>query len=169
LPGCPPEADRIWDAVQAIVTGNLPEPGSVIGEDTTVCDYCPRERHEKKIKEFKRTWEIIPDPDLCLLEQGILCCGIATRAGCGCLCPRVNSPCIGCYGPNDGVQDYGARLMSALASVIDSDDPEEIDEIIRKGIPDPIGSFYRFSLAGSLMRRGKLPAGGNGNGAGEHS
>ena len=43
--------------------------------------------------------------------------------------------------------------MSALASVIDSDDPEEIDEIIRKGIPDPVGSFYRFSLAGSLLRR----------------
>ncbi len=49
--------------------------------------------------------------------------------------------------------------MSALASVIDSDDPEEIDEIIREGIPDPVGSFYRFSLAGSLMRRGKRPGG----------
>lgn len=53
--------------------------------------------------------------------------------------------------------------MSALASVIDSDDPDEIDEIIQKGIPDPVGTFYRFSLAGSLMRRGKLPA-ENGNG-----
>jgi F420-non-reducing hydrogenase small subunit len=165
LPGCPPEAERIWDALEAILKNELPAPGSVIGEDTTVCDYCPRERNVKKIKEFKRTWEIIPDPDLCLLEQGLLCCGIATRAGCGCLCPKVNSPCIGCYGPNDGVQDYGARLMSALASVIDSDDPDEIDEIIRKGIPDPIGSFYRFSLAGGLMRRGKRAAGGNGNGA----
>jgi hypothetical protein len=38
--------------------------------------------------------------------------------------------------------------MSAVASVIDSNDPEEIDGS-SKGIPDPVGSFYRFSLAGS--------------------
>jgi F420-non-reducing hydrogenase small subunit len=161
LPGCPPEAPRIWDALEAILAGKLPPPGSVIGSDTTVCDDCPRERNVKKIKEFKRTWEVIPDPDLCLLEQGLLCCGVATRAGCGALCPAVNSPCIGCYGPNNEVLDYGARLMSALASVIDSDDPEEIDAIIRKGIPDPVGSLYRFSLAGGLMRRGKLPGNGH--------
>ncbi len=162
LPGCPPEADRIWDAIEALLTGQLPPLGSVIGAKTTVCDECDRKREEKKIKEFKRTWEIIPDPEICLLEQGILCCGIATRAGCGALCPQVNSPCIGCYGPNEGVEDQGARMMTALASVIDSDDPEEIDRIIKKGIPDPIGSFYRFSLAHSLLRR-KLP-GGNGAG-----
>jgi len=156
LPGCPPEPERIWDAIVAIIEGNLPAPGAVIGAQTTVCDDCPRERTEKKIKEFKRTWEIIPDPDICLLEQGIICCGLATRAGCGALCPTVGSPCIGCYGPNEGVSDFGARMMTALASVIDSDDPEEIDRIIQEGIPDPIGSFYRFSLAHSHLRRKSL-------------
>ena len=156
LPGCPPEADRIWEAVAAILENKLPAPGSIIGSDTTVCDTCPRKRSEKKIKQFKRTWELIPDEETCLLEQGLLCCGLATRAGCGALCPQVNSPCIGCYGPNNGVPDFGARLMSALASVIDSDNPEEIDRIIEKGIPDPVGTFYRFSLAHSLLRRKKL-------------
>ena len=82
LPGCPPEADRIWDAVVAIVGNQLPPPGSVIGVQTTVCDECPRKRNEKKTKKFYRTWEIIPDEETCLLEQGLLCCGIATRAGC---------------------------------------------------------------------------------------
>ena len=48
-------------------------------------------------------------------------------------------------------------MMTALASVIDSEDPEEIDRIISEGIPDPVGTFYRFSLAGSLMRRSKRP------------
>jgi F420-non-reducing hydrogenase small subunit len=163
LPGCPPESPRIWEAIEAIIAGELPPKGSVIGLNTTVCDFCTRTRTEKKIKEFKRTWQVIPDPDICLLEQGIICCGIATRAGCGCLCPQVNSPCIGCYGPNVDAEDYGARLMSALASVIDSEDPDEISAIIQQGIPDPVGTFYRFSLAGSLLRRGKRPA-GNGNG-----
>jgi len=162
LPGCPPEADRIWDAIVAILEGKLPDPGSVIGADKTVCDECPRTRSEKKIKEFKRTWEVIPDPDTCLLEQGLLCCGIATRAGCGARCPEVNSPCIGCYGPTDEVVDFGVRLMSALASVIDSNDPEEIERIIEEGLPDPIGSFYRFGLAASLLRRKKLSSDGNG-------
>ncbi len=158
LPGCPPESPKIWEALEAIVSGKLPPPGTVIGANTTVCDSCPRTRSEKKIKEFKRTWEVIPDDKTCLLEQGILCCGIATRGGCGALCPQVNSPCIGCYGPNDGVEDYGARLLSALASVIDSQDPDEIEAIIQKGTPDPVGSFYRFSLAGSQLRRSKRVA-----------
>ena len=165
LPGCPPEADKIWAAVEAIVAGKLPAPGSVIGANTTVCDECKRTRTEKKIKAFKRTWEIIPDAETCLLEQGLICCGIATRAGCGALCPVVNSPCIGCHGANEGVQDYGSRLMTALASVIDSNDPDEIDAIIAKGIPDPIGQLYRFSLAASLLRRKKLPVHGNGTAA----
>jgi len=164
LPGCPPEADRIWEALVAILEGKLPPAGSVIGTDTTVCDQCPRERTEKKVKKFYRTWEIQPDPDLCLMEQGLICCGIATRAGCGALCPQVNSPCIGCYGANNDVQDVGARMMSAVASVIDSDDPEEIQQIIDDGIPDPVGSFYRFSLAASFLRR-KNKSATNGNGA----
>lgn len=156
LPGCPPEAERIWEAITAILSQQLPPPGSVIGAQTTVCDECKRTRSEKKIKKFHRTWQIIPDEESCLLEQGILCCGLATRAGCGALCPEVNSPCIGCYGPNEGVHDQGARMMAALASVIDSNDPAEIDQIIRDGIPDPVGSFYRFSLAAGHLRRSKL-------------
>ncbi len=162
LPGCPPESPKIWEAIQAIVAGNLPPKGTVIGSDTTVCDDCKRIRNVKKVKQFKRTWEIIPDPEICLLEQGLLCCGIATRAGCGALCPQVNSPCIGCYGPNNDVHDFGARLMSAVASVIDADNPKDINAIISQGIPDPVGTFYRFGLAGSLLRRSKRPAGSDG-------
>jgi F420-non-reducing hydrogenase small subunit len=162
LPGCPPEAENIWEAVTAILENRLPAPGSVIGVNTTVCDECPRKRTEKKIKKFVRTWQVKPDDKTCLLELGLLCCGIATRAGCKALCPQVNSPCIGCHGPNDGVHDYGARLMSALASVIDSQDPAEIDQIIQEGIPDPVGSFYRFSLAASQLRRKNRQTAGNG-------
>ena len=47
--------------------------------------------------------------------------------------------------------DYGARLITAFASVIDSNDPEQIDHIL-DGIPDPVGQFYRFNLAGSLLK-----------------
>lgn len=166
VPGCPPEAENIYAIVQAVVAGlggaPLPPAGTVLGKETTVCDECLRTRSEKKISAFKRTWQIMPEAETCLLEQGLVCAGIATRAGCGALCPKVNSPCIGCYGPNVGVEDFGARMMTALASVIDSKDPGEIDRIIADGIPDPIGTFYRFSLAHSLLRRKAM--GGNGRG-----
>jgi len=167
VPGCPPEAENIWAIVQAVVAGlggaPLPPAGTVLGKETTVCDECARTRAEKKITAFKRTWEVIPNETDCLLEQGLVCCGIATRAGCGALCPKVNSPCIGCHGPNAGVDDFGARMITALSSVIDSNDPQEIERIINEGIPDPIGSFYRFSLPHSLLRRRSLAATGNGH------
>ena len=53
------------------------------------------------------------------------------------------------------MEDFGARLMSALASVIDSNDPDEIDRIIEERHSRPRGHFYRFSLASSLLRRKK--------------
>jgi hypothetical protein len=43
-------------------------------------------------------------------------------------------------------------MMSAIASVIDSSDPEEIQHIIAS-LDDPLGTFYRFSLAKSSLRR----------------
>jgi F420-non-reducing hydrogenase small subunit len=157
MPGCPPESHQIAAVVELVIKAlngeaELPPPGSVIGAGgSTVCDECARERNIKKIKKFVRIHEVEEvDPDLCLLEQGILCNGPATRNGCGALCPGVGAACIGCYGPAEGVVDYGARLMTAVASVIDSRDPDEIEAIL-DGIPDPAGSFYRFSLAHSLL------------------
>jgi len=158
MPGCPPESHQIAavvDLVIKVVKGEaeLPPKGSVIGVgDSTVCDECPRTRNVKSIKYFKRIQEIAPvDPDLCLLEQGIPCNGPATRSGCNARCPQVGAQCIGCYGPADGVMDYGARLITAFASVIDAKEPDEIERIL-DGIPDPTGQVYRFSMAGSLLK-----------------
>jgi len=158
MPGCPPESHQIAaviDLILKVVRGEaeLPPKGSVIGVgDSTVCDECPRARNEKRIRCFKRIQDIAPvDPVLCLLEQGIPCNGPATRSGCEARCPQVGAQCIGCYGPAEGVIDYGARLITAFASVIDATEPEEIERIL-DGIPDPTGQVYRFSLAGSLLK-----------------
>jgi len=161
MPGCPPESHQIAavvDLVIKVVKGEaeLPPKGAVIGVgDSTVCDECTRARNVKTITAFKRIQDIAPvDPDLCLLEQGIPCNGPATRSGCDARCPAVGAQCIGCYGPAEGVVDYGARLITAFASVIDANEPEEIERIL-DGIPDPVGQVYRFSMAGSLLKSGK--------------
>lgn len=157
MPGCPPESHQISAVIDLVIQvlhgeAQLPPTGAVIGAgNSTVCDECKRTRNVKKIKKFERIQNVILDPDLCILEQGVLCSGPATRSGCDARCPSAGSPCIGCYGPAEGALDYGARLLTAVASVIDSDDPEEIERIF-EGIPDPAGMFYRFNMAGSLLR-----------------
>jgi F420-non-reducing hydrogenase small subunit len=93
-----------------------------------------------------------PDPETCLMEQGIICMGAATRSGCGWRCIGSNMPCRGCYGPLPNVQDQGAKILSAIASHIDSEDPAEVERIL-EGIPDPAGYFYRFGLPHSLLQR----------------
>jgi len=161
MPGCPPESPQIAAVIDLVIQvlkgeAELPPAGSVIGAgNSTVCDDCPRERNVKKIKKFVRIQDIEEvDPNLCLLEQGIPCNGPATRNGCGALCPSAGAQCIGCYGPAEGAIDYGARLMTAFASVIDSNDADEIERILDT-LPDPAGQFYRFSMAGSLLRASK--------------
>ena len=158
MPGCPPESHQITaviDLVIKVIRGEaeLPPSGTVIGVgDSTVCEECPRARNVKLIKAFKRIQDIAPvDPTVCILEQGVPCNGPATRSGCNARCPQAGAQCIGCYGPAEGVMDYGARLITAFASVVDANTPEEIDKIL-DGIPDPTGQVYRFNLAGSLMK-----------------
>ena len=168
LPGCPPEPPQIWAVLQVVVGAllegkPLPPAGAIIGAGTTaVCDECEREKSEKTISRFYRPYEIIPDPDQCLLEQGLMCMGLATRDGCGALCPSVGIGCRGCYGPPPGVIDQGGKMLSAIASVIDAGDEtmeeDELEHVIQEvvdTIADPAGTFYRFSMAHSILRRVK--------------
>ncbi|MHA1302958.1 MAG: oxidoreductase [Candidatus Heimdallarchaeaceae archaeon] len=156
LPGCPPHADLVWSAIEAIVSSKLPEKGAVLAPNITVCQDCPREKHdERKIKEFKRVYEIQPNATDCLLEQGIICMGPATRAGCNASCISVNMPCRGCMGPTDQVLDQGAKMISVIGGLIDSKDPEEVSEII-DSIVDPVGIFYYFGVSNSLLKKAGL-------------
>ncbi len=160
VPGCPPQAHQIWAVLETVVDclqndKPLPPKGAVLGAgDKTCCDECPRERKERKIKKFVRPHQVIPDPELCLLDQGIVCMGPATRSGCGGLCVEAGVPCRGCYGPPPNSLDQGTKMISALASVIDSQDPEEIEQIL-DGVVDPIGTFYRFSMSKATLGRAR--------------
>ena len=115
----------------------------------TVCATCKRKKEDKTISTLKRDHEGIKDPDACLLEQGYICLGIATKAGCGCLCPNVGAPCLGCYGKAANIVDPGAKMISAIASISTE---LSIDKILEK-VVDPAGVFYRFTLPASTLRK----------------
>ena len=160
LPGCAPPRDLILSAVQAILEGKLPPKGAVLSPNKSLCDDCDRNESKPEklvISEIKRPWEVEIDPEKCFLAQGIICMGPATRTGCGERCIEANMPCRGCFGPTDQVYDQGAKFLSALASILDTNDEKEIEKIVNT-IIDPAGTFYRFSLPSSILRRRRMEA-----------
>jgi F420-non-reducing hydrogenase small subunit len=156
LPGCPPPVKLIADAVDAIAKNALPPKGSVLAPLKAVCDECPRTRDNKKITNLYRVYEKAPEPETCLLEQGILCMGPATRSGCGAQCLNVDMPCTGCGGPGPNMPELGAGMISALASVLGYDEedlsPEAVEKLMSQ-IVDPVGTFYMYSLPASILKR----------------
>ena len=146
LSGCPPPIPCILQAVEAIFNNKLPPKGSSLLPNKSICDECPREKKDRKLSEIKRIYEIDDDLKTCFLDQGVICMGPATRAGCGAQCPNVNIPCTGCDGPGPLVTDQGAAITSALASI--ATDLKVIEQAV-----DPIGTFYKYSLANSILRR----------------
>ena len=160
LPGCPPPVKLIAAAIDAIASNKLPPKGSVLAPPKAVCDECERKRENKKISKLYRVYEKAPEPEICLLEQGILCLGPATRSGCGAQCLKVDMPCTGCGGKAPNVPEQGAAMMSALASIFgyegepgkDKYTEKEIEELISQ-IKDPVGTFYMYSLPASILKR----------------
>ncbi len=150
LPGCPPHPDQVFSALAALLDGKAPVLAS-----KSVCDTCPTIREGKgQVRQLRRFLQApqyaAPDEPLdkmrCLLEQGFLCMGPVTKAGCGgdklvprCMVARV--PCRGCYGPvkEDGNQLLG--MVNALAS----------NGIDVQSLPEHV-SLLRFSGAHGLLR-----------------
>lgn len=161
LPGCPPESRRILELLvlmQEQPLGVCTE--KVVGGSSTVCVECPRTRDGRKVARLHRIHQLIPDEAHCLLEQGVICRGVATREGCGALCPQVNMPCSGCYGAAAGMVDQGAAMVGALAGAMALDPDAAADngefimqmELLLDAVPDYAGQFYTYSLAASLLK-----------------
>jgi len=147
LPGCPTTPEMVTGALLALLEG---KPFSVSGK--SVCDECPTRREKKAISTLKRRLEapeFTPGKPLsemrCLMEQGYLCLGPATRGGCGGAdgvprCIRAYMPCEGCFGPLSEKANPMVDMMGALSSI--GLDPKQI--------PDRPATFNRFAGAGRL-------------------
>jgi len=142
LPGCPPPPELIFKTLTALVEGKKPQLPL-----KSVCDECPLKKENKRLENLKRWYESSSgiNPEKCLLEQGFLCLGPATRGGCGAKCPSALVPCRGCMGPTAKSLDQAADMIGAIASIIEAE-----PEAILKAIADPVGMFYRFTLPASI-------------------
>jgi F420-non-reducing hydrogenase small subunit len=157
LPGCPPTPASLAGAIKALLSGTLPPKGAVLLPDKPLCASCDRNATKPDtpaIRELRRIGRVAADPAVCLLAQGLLCMGPATRDGCGFPCVKGNMPCTGCGGPVSGA-DQGARMISLLGGVIDADEKGFADAAA--DLVDPAGTLYRYSMSASLLggRRGE--------------
>jgi len=150
VPGCPPPAGLIGGFFNVLLSGELPEPGHVFAEVKALCEECPRTREERVLTRIVRPHEVLPDPEVCLLDQGIICLGPVTRGGCGAACPQAGMPCTGCLGPTPKAGDPGLAMISALASLVRAGEEGEAaipkeDEIL-DALVDPIGTLYKYGV-----------------------
>lgn len=147
LPGCPTTPEMVAGALTALLEGKKFELPM-----KSVCDDCPTIREKKAASTLKRRLgppEFTPGEPLnkmrCLMEQGFLCLGPATRTGCGGSdgtprCIRAYMPCEGCFGPLSDKANPMVDMMTALSSI--GIDPKQI--------PDRAATFNRFAGAGRL-------------------
>ncbi len=159
LPLCPPITEQIMTCIDAVVSGDLPPRGTVIASEKTLCSECDRTKsEERRIDRIYRPHEVEIDQEKCMLDQGLLCMGPATRAGCGTICIKANVPCRGCNGPTKEAFDQGGNFLNLVATIFGVNEEDLIeDDITRifKQIKDPLGTFYRFTLPKSMLRRVK--------------
>ncbi len=154
IPGCPPSPAVIAAAVERILSDDLPPPGAILAPNAPLCETCPRRdsRPERlEVSSLKRLATSALDPKACFLAQGLVCLGPGTRQGCQPGCVEAGMPCRGCFGPLDGVRDGGAAMLSAFASLLAGG--EDDLRALAAALPDPAGTFWRYSFAAGLVPR----------------
>jgi F420-non-reducing hydrogenase small subunit len=147
LPGCPTTPDMFAGAVMHLLKGT---PFAL--EEKSVCDQCPTIREKKAVAELKRPLESVEgvgeplETVRCFMEQGYLCQGPATRAGCGGMeggtprCVSAYMPCRGCFGPLRHEANPMVDMMGALSTI----------GLNPRQIPDRAAQFNRYVGAGRL-------------------
>jgi len=121
IPGCPPRPETLLHLLEALdrdLPPRLPEK--------SVCDTCPAIRGsggKKTIGRFLDNLAQEPGQEhglTCLLEQGQLCMGPVTAAGCAHdgrpACIRARVPCRGCFGPVHRQDNQMLAMMNGLIS-----------------------------------------------------
>ncbi|MCP4761077.1 MAG: hypothetical protein GY870_04795 [archaeon] len=115
---------------------------------SSVCDHCSRIKGKATMTRVKRDFEGLPNLEECLLEQGYICLGPVSKAGCGAQCINVNVPCLGCTTPTLwGMKPKGRYLINRFAEVAIKDFNIDLTKAeLLSQIEDHEGNFERFIL-----------------------
>jgi F420-non-reducing hydrogenase small subunit len=131
IPGCPTSPDWVVGALTSLLTGK-----PFVMPEKSVCDECPTKREKKAAGgQIKRPLESITfkqgepwENTRCYMEQGFLCLGPVTKAGCAGgttepgeekvpRCIKGYMPCRGCFGPIRKGANPLVDMMTAISSI----------------------------------------------------
>jgi F420-non-reducing hydrogenase small subunit len=73
IPGCAPSPDTIKDAFTAILEGKLPEKGSVLSPNKSLCDTCPRKDAVNAASMLTCPAAVVTDPQTMSRTRGCEC------------------------------------------------------------------------------------------------
>lgn len=146
LPGCPPHAAFIFDALINQIEGR---PVRATGR--TVCARCDRVMKKTDVAAIRQQHEAVPEAGVCLLSQGFLCMGSVTLDRCLAPCPQRGVVCSGCAGPtlqiltepNRDIRTEIADRMSRLTAIPASE--------VVTAIEGSAKCHYAYSMASKMV------------------
>ena len=158
IPGCAPTPNLIAGAVATLLSGDLPPAGTVLAPDIALCEECPRMDTKPEDLSLERVQAAPRDPH----RRGDLPAGPGPPLhGAGDarrLRPRASGAT--CPAPAASARRAGSATRAASTSRpwprCSRRPTTRPSRRALDSIPDPVGTFYRYGLAGSLLRRRKM-------------
>ncbi|HEY3355831.1 MAG TPA: methyl viologen-reducing hydrogenase [Polyangia bacterium] len=148
LPGCPPHAYFVFDALVALVEGRAPEYGP-----QNVCYHCDRAMKHTAVARLRRIHEGPLEDGTCFLSQGVPCMGSVTLDRCLAPCPTRGLPCSGCAGPSEQVilepqRDLRTEIATRMAMMTKIPRADVLREIEARA-----QTYYAYAMASPVFRQ----------------
>ena len=148
LPGCPPHAYYVFEALSSILAKKPPEFGN-----HNVCFHCDRKMKHTEVAALRRIHEGPMEQDTCFLSQGILCMGSATLDRCRGACPTRGAPCTGCTGPSESIvlepnRDIRTEIATRMSMMT-----KIPSATITKEIEKQAKTYYAYAMASPVFRQ----------------
>jgi len=139
IPGCPTNPALIVEAITCLLEGKPFEMA-----ERSVCDECPTKREKKAaggtisrpLKSLDIKWDEPWENTRCYMEQGQLCLGPVTKAGCASSmaegeekvprCVKGGMTCRGCFGPIRKGANPMVDMLGAISSI--GLNPREVED-----------------------------------------
>jgi F420-non-reducing hydrogenase small subunit len=148
LPGCPPHAYYVFEALSSVLNKKAPEFGA-----HNVCFHCDRKMKHTEVASLRRVHEGAIDKEACFLSQGILCMGSATMDRCRGACPTRGAPCTGCTGPSESIvlepnRDVRSEIATRMSMMTKIPKETIVTEIEKRS-----KTYYAYAMASPVFRQ----------------
>jgi F420-non-reducing hydrogenase small subunit len=148
LPGCPPHAYYVFEALSSVLHKKAPEFGA-----RNVCFHCDRKMKHTEVAALRRIHQGAVEKDTCFLSQGILCMGSATMDRCRGACPTRGMPCSGCTGPSESIvlepnRDVRSEIATRMSMMTKIPKETIVTEIEKRS-----KTYYAYAMASPVFRQ----------------